>query len=89
ARFIPGEVTLARRAGEKVQFVSNCGPCCWYWQMPDGTRSYHWDRMTYHQIGTANGCKEVKDDCGSHFDGRTGPCPHCGNLNTNGGVIKP
>ena len=37
ARFIPGEVTMARRRGEKVQFVDECGPNCWYWMMPDGS----------------------------------------------------
>jgi len=90
ARFIPGEVTLARRAGKKVNFVTECGPNCWYWEMPDGTRIYHYNSMTYHQIGTANGRKEVSGDYGTmHFEGGAGPCPHCGNVNTNGGTIKP
>ena len=26
-RFVPGEVTLARRRGEVVEFVQKCGPC--------------------------------------------------------------
>jgi len=30
ARFIPGEVTMARRAGKKVNFMSECSPNCWY-----------------------------------------------------------
>ncbi|MDO8559317.1 MAG: hypothetical protein Q7R84_03200 [bacterium] len=90
ARFIPGEVTLARRAGEKASFVTKCGPNCWYWKMPDGSRIYHFDPITYHSIGTANGRKEVKgDDYRTHFEDGAGPCPHCGNPNTNGGMIKP
>ncbi len=88
AHFIPGEVTMARRAGERVRFVSECGPCCWYWEMPDGSRIYHWDRFTYQQIGTVNGRKEVEESFGSHFEGGAGPCPHCGNPNTNGGTVK-
>jgi hypothetical protein len=89
ARFIPGEVTLARRAGQKVNFVTECGPNCWYWEMPDGSRIYHYDPVTYHQIGFANGRKEVKDKFGSHFEDGPGPCPKCGNPNTSGGTIKP
>ncbi|MBI3572472.1 hypothetical protein HY091_03005 [Candidatus Kaiserbacteria bacterium] len=88
ARFIPGEVTLARRAGKKITFVTECGPNCWYWQMPDGSRRYHWDSLTYHQIGRANGRKEVKGKYSTSFEGGAGPCPHCGNPNTNGGTIK-
>ncbi len=38
ARYIQQEVTLARRAGKKVNFVTECGPNCWYWEMPDGRR---------------------------------------------------
>ena len=42
ARFIPGKVTLARRAGKKVNFVTDSqNPDEWYWQMPDGTRIQH------------------------------------------------
>ena len=90
ARFIPGEVTLARRASKKVNFVTECGPNCWYWEMPDGIRIYHYDPMTYHQIGTANGRKAVEGKYGdTHFEDGPGPCPHCGNVNTSGGTIKP
>jgi hypothetical protein len=36
ARFIPGEVTMARRAGQKVRFVRDCRcPNCWYWLFLD------------------------------------------------------
>ena len=77
ARFIPGEVTLARRRGEQVQFVQNCGMCCWYWEMSDGTRIYHWERGTYESIHRANEKSEGE---------KAGPCPHCGNENTNGGT---
>jgi hypothetical protein len=89
ARFIPGEVTLARRVGQKVNFVTECGPNCWYWEMPDGSRIYHYDPFTYHQIGVANGRKEVKSDFGTQFEGGPGPCPQCGNQNTSGETVKP
>ena len=90
ARFIPDEVTLARRDGKKVDFVTECGPNCWYWEMPDGTRIYHYDPITYRQIGTANGRKAVKDKYGdTHFENGPGPCPQCGNVNTSGETIKP
>lgn len=88
ARFIPGEVTLVRRSGQQVRFVNECGPNCWYWKMPDGSRIYHFDPLTYDQIGRANGRKEIKDKYDTHFEGGAGPCPRCGNPYTNGGVIK-
>ena len=87
ARFIPGEVTLARRAGKKVTFVNKCGPNCWYWQMPDGSRIYHFDRGAYEQIGRANHCEKIPGESG--FKGGPGPCPSCGNKNTSGGTVKP
>jgi hypothetical protein len=42
AQFIPGEVTDARRAGQKVRFdqSSSC-PDSWYWEMPDGKKYLH------------------------------------------------
>jgi len=89
ARFIPGTVTLARRAGEKVKFVTQCSPCCWYWEMPDGTRVYHFDPLTYRQIGIKNGSPQVKEGAREiHFENGAGPCPECGNPHTNGGTIK-
>ena len=89
ARFIPGEVTMARRAGKKVDFVTECSPNCWYWKMPDGSRIYHYDAASYNEIGIKNGRKKVKDQNGTRFKCGAGPCPHCGNPNTNGGTIKP
>ncbi len=84
ARFIPGEVTLARRRGEKVAFVQNCtGKCCWYWQMPDSTLVYHWDRYTYEEIARVNG-----NTWEGEFHGESGPCPHCGNTHTTGASVK-
>lgn len=67
--FIPGEVTMARRRGDKVEFHNDCNnSCCWYWQFPDGTRVYHWDRGD-HETMTANGrCSQ----CGNrHINGGT------------------
>jgi hypothetical protein len=53
ARFIPGEVTLARRDGKKVPFMNACGPNCWYWQLPDSSRIYHFDPMVHAQLAGA------------------------------------
>ena len=89
ARFIPGEVTMARRQGKKVNFVGECSPNCWYWQMPDGSRIYHYDPVTYTRIGRANGRKVVDDQYGSNFEGGAGPCPDCGNEHTSGGTFRP
>lgn len=89
AQFIPSEVTMARQAGKKVNFVTECNPNCWYWEMPDSSRIYHFDRMTYDQIGTTNGRKVLKEEYGTKtFEGGPGPCPECGNINTSGGTIK-
>ena len=55
--FIPGEVTLARRRGEKVYFQQPCdNPCCWYWQFPDGSRSYYWERHAFEPIEKEGKC---------------------------------
>ena len=88
ARFIPGSVTLARRRGEKVEFVTECGSNCWYWKMQDGSRIYHYDPFTYDQIGEANGRKKVEKDGRMTFENGVGPCPHCGNEHTHGGPVK-
>ncbi|MDP2720630.1 MAG: hypothetical protein Q8O75_01690 [bacterium] len=85
ARFIPGEVTLARRRGEKVTFAQNCGnSCCWYWQMPGGICIYHWDRYQWLEIARANGKWNGEGD----FSGDAGPCPQCGNKHTSGVTYK-
>ena len=76
----PGEVTMARRQGARVEFVKPCvGMCCWYWKMPDGSRIYHWERGTYESIRQANEKGEDED---------AGPCPNCGNPHTKGGTIS-
>lgn len=87
ARFIPGEVTLARRAGKKIEFVTECGPNCWYWKMPDGSRHYHFDPIAYRQIGTANRRKQVRGKYSPRFEDGAGPCPRCGNSHTSGGTV--
>lgn len=84
ARFIPSEVTDARRRGEKVEFVTKCGPCCWYWRMPDATRIYHCDSLEYERIARRNG--RSKEECEL---GGAGPCPDCGNSHTNGATVAP
>jgi hypothetical protein len=83
-RFIPGEVTLARRDGQRVPFMQPCdSPCCWYWQFEDGSRTYYWTQERYKQIAKHNGAKE--DAEGRYV---AGPCPDCGNIHTNGGHIE-
>jgi len=84
-RFIPGEVTYARREGKKVIFVHECkNPCCWYWQFPNGNRSYYWERFNFEYIARAN--EKEKNDKGQYDN--AGPCPDCGNIHTGGGYIK-
>lgn len=83
ARYIPGEVTMARRRGEKVTFFSACGACCWYWEFPDGSRVYHLDQGTYNSIGRANHPENWGEEGVS-----AGPCPNCGNQHTGGGTIE-
>lgn len=84
-RFIPGDVTVARRKGERVVFVDRCThACCWYWQFEDGSRTYYWERSDYESIAECNG--RVKDEQGKYPDG-VGPCPACGNVHTKGGHV--
>jgi hypothetical protein len=74
-RFIPGEVTWARRNGERVVFVQSCqNQCCWYWLFPDGSKTFYWERSNFEQIKEQNG-------------GNDSPCPNCGNPYTSGGHI--
>ena len=37
ARYIPGEVTFARRRGEHVRFVQDGDPDTWHWVLEDGS----------------------------------------------------
>lgn len=83
ARFIPGEVTDERRAGRTVRFVRDCtSACCWYWQLENGDRIYHWDPLTYESIGRLN-----NGDNWTRETGPAGACPNCGNEHTSGGTI--
>jgi hypothetical protein len=85
-RFIPGEVTVARREGQAVPFMQSCHHrCCWYWQFPDGARTYYWERWDYQQIAEHNG--KTKNEEGNFAEG-AGPCPECGNIHTRGGYVK-
>lgn len=85
-RFIPGEVTVARRKGERVVFMDPCDhPCCWYWQFADDSRIYYWERWDYEQIAEHNG--KLKDEEGNYPDG-VGPCPSCGYEHTRGGKAE-
>ena len=83
-KFIPGEVTVARRKGERVAFVDqHCNhPCCWYWKFQDGSRIHYWERRDYELIAQHNG--KVKSAEGNYPDG-AGDCPSCGNSHTRGG----
>lgn len=69
ARFVPGRVTLARRAGKRVTFHQPCrNSCCWYWQFPTG-RIYHFERGNYEYLKQFERCPS----CGNtHFNGETG-----------------
>ena len=70
--FIPNQVALARRGGEKVHFRTACqtSPCCWYWEMPDGQRIYHFDHDSFERIRSMH----------------RGICPECGNTHIVGGL---
>jgi hypothetical protein len=73
ARFIPGEVTLARRAGKKVEFNQSCrNQCCWFWTLPDGQRIYHFERSCFERIR----------------DQENGACSKCGNDFISGGKMS-
>ncbi len=74
AKFVPGAVTLARRAGKKVAFVANCqsSTCCWYWQMPEGSKIYHFERHIFERLR----------------DEHDSTCPECGNTHICGGTTK-
>ena len=70
-RFIPGEVTVARRRGEHIEFVQSCeNHCCWYWQFPDGSRTYYWERSDWLKLA----------------EGSVSKCPNCGNPPMTGRV---
>lgn len=87
-RFIPGEVTMARRRGERVIFVQSCqNRCCWYWQFQDGSRTYYWERWAWEQMAQANGITLEEDEFGIKT-GKAGGCPLCGNLHTSGGHVE-
>lgn len=86
-RFIPGEVTLARRRGEKVNFVKECvNPCCWYWQFGNRSRTYYWERWNWMEIAGMNR-KELATTGFSEETGDAGPCHLCGNPHTSGGHV--
>ncbi len=96
ARFIPSEVTLARRQGGRVNFVCQChsSKCCWYWEFltpyrlvsgPKGqqTTIYEPGSRIYHYS---------RDDEGwiRHESQENPPrCPACGNTVISGGSYDP
>ncbi len=41
ADYIPPQVTVQRRKGEKIIFVKEGSLADWYWLMPDGTKIFH------------------------------------------------
>jgi hypothetical protein len=73
AKFVPGEVTKARRAGKKVTFEVSCksSTCCWYWLMPDGSKIYHFEQDHFERLRHEHG----------------GTCPECGNTHIIGDTI--
>lgn len=86
AQYVPEEVERVRQAGEEVIFVMKCGPCCWYWELPDGSRIFHCERRVRDNIARRNG--KMRD--GKILDGDAGPCPNleCGNAHTNGETVR-
>lgn len=87
-RFIPGEVTVARRRGERVEFIQQCqNECCWYWLFPNESKTFYWSRWNYEQIAGDNGVELKTNEYGSKV-GDAGRCPFCGNAHTKGGHIQ-
>jgi len=85
-QFIPGEVTMARRRGERVEFYQSCSnKCCWYWQFANGSRTYYWEQGDFEAIARMNG--REKDSTGRYVRG-VGACLVCGNTHTNGDYVK-
>jgi|CXWL01.1.fsa_nt_gi hypothetical protein len=70
--FIPNEVAHAQHLGQVVTFHATCmtSSCCWYWELPDGQRIYHFDRDSSARIRNVHG----------------GTCPECGNTHIVGGL---
>lgn len=86
ARFIPGEVTVARRNGKQIRFVQACAhPCCWYWEFPNGDRAYHFESYDHTLIAMANNFERNAE---GNYPGDCGPCPSCGNVHVRGGYIR-
>lgn len=86
-RFIPGEVTLARRKGERVEFTQRCqNQCCWYWSFQDGSCTYYWERASWEKIAALNSVELKANKYGTKV-GNAGPCPLCGNPHTDGGHV--
>ena len=86
AQYVPKEVEHARQAGEKVIFVTDCGPCCWYWELPGGLRIYHCEQVVREDIARQNG--RMRD--GEILGNDAGPCsnPRCGNTHTNSETVR-
>ncbi|MCP6719790.1 MAG: hypothetical protein KJI72_00485 [Patescibacteria group bacterium] len=84
AQYVPEKVVRARQAGEEVDFVTNCGPCCWYWELPNSSRIFHCERRVREDIARRNGRRRD-----GKVLGNAGPCPHCGNRHTNGEKVRP
>jgi hypothetical protein len=97
ARFVPGEVTLARRRGEFVEFVQNCNnSLCWYWRMSNGDKIYHFESWIFESLLNNYGLKRLsynateneKKEWAKKLEELDVKCPHCGNKNIRGGTIK-
>lgn len=83
--FIPGNVTMARRRGEKVFFVDSCDhQCCWHWLFEDGSKTYYFESADFHEIARENGLTVPEGG----FKGDPGTCKRCGNIHTTGGRLN-
>ncbi len=84
ASFVPDDVMELRKQSIQVPFIKECdSSCCWYWELPDGSRIYHWKAVQYNEIARAHGHEFT--GC---FPGDAGSCILCGNENTKGGLIS-
>jgi hypothetical protein len=88
AQFIPNIVTLLRGQGKQINFVQECSPNCWYWEMRGGMRVYHYDPFVHDEIARQNGKIFVETTKGPQLRGEAGSCPKCGNPFTRGLLVR-
>jgi hypothetical protein len=96
ARFIPNEVTLARRKGLRVAFITSCksSKCCWYWEFLDSWTFVYGVKGEHQRVylpGTRTYHSDP-DDAGwirHESKGEPPQCPMCANTVIGGGTYDP